>query len=68
MNKEQAFRIIRNNLDKSSTAKWRSVEKAIDYLELEYFVDKEFDNTYYERLERFQSQMEAVFNDFHGSL
>ena len=68
MNKEQAFRIIRNNLDKSSTAKWRSVEKAIDYLELEYFVDKEFDNTYYERLERFQGQMEAVFNDFHGSL
>ena len=68
MNKEQAFRIIRNNLDKSSTANWRSVEKAIDYLELEYFVDKEFDNTYCERLERFQSQMEAVFNDFHGAL
>ena len=68
MNKEQAFRIIRNHLDKSSTAKWRSVEKAIDYLELEYFVDKEFDNTYYERLERFQGQMEAVFNDFHSSL
>jgi len=44
------------------------IEKAIDYLELEYFVDKEFDNTYCKRLERFQSQMEAVFNDFHGSL
>ena len=68
MNKEQAFRIIRNHLDKSSTAKWRSVEKAIDYLELEYFVDKEFDNNYCERLERFQGQMEAVFNDFHGAL
>ena len=68
MNKEQAFRIIRNNLDKSSTAKWRSVEKAIDYLEFAYLVDKEFDNTYCERLERFQGQMEAVFNDFHGAL
>ena len=68
MNKEQAFRIIRNNLDKSSTAKWRSVEKAIDYLEFAYLVDKEFDNAYCERLERFQGQMEAVFNDFHASL
>lgn len=68
MNKEMAFKIIRNHLDKSSTAKWRSVEKAIDYLEFESLVNTEFDNQYYERLDRFKLQMEAVFNDFYGSL
>ena len=68
MNKEMAFKIIRNHLDKSSTAKWRSVEKAIDYLEFESLVNTEFDNQYYERLDRFKLQMEAVFNDFYGPL
>jgi hypothetical protein len=63
-----AFKIIRNHLDKSSTAKWRSVEKAIDYLEFESLVNTEFDNQYYERLDRFKLQMEAVFNDFYGPL
>jgi len=68
MNKEMAFKIIRNHLDKSSTAKWRSVEKAIDYLEFYGHVDEQFNRSYYDRLERFQEQMEAAFNDFHGSL
>jgi hypothetical protein len=63
-----AFKIIRNHLDKSSTSKWKSVEKAIDYLEFYAYLDNEFDHAYYERLERFQEQMKAVFNDFHGSL
>ena len=68
MNRQMAIKTLRDHLSESSTHKWKLIEKAIDYLELEYFVDKEFDNTYCERLERFQSQMEAVFNDFHGSL
>lgn len=67
MNKEMAFKIIRNHLDKSSTAKWRSVEKAIDYLE-ECMLDVEFDHSYYEKLERFQGQIEVTLNDFHASL
>ena len=63
-----AFKIIRNHLDKSSTAKWKSVEKAIDYLEFYDHVNQQFDHAYYERLDRFKGQMEAVFNDFYGPL
>ena len=68
MNKEMAFKIIRNHLDKSSTAKWKLVEKAIDYLEFYGHVDQQFDHAYYEKLDRFKGQMEAVFNDFYGPL